>query len=138
MSILPKVLLNLRRALRDGPVLVAGVALVGADVLRDVLHGVEDGVERVHLGELHQGAVGELAGSVELAAAERRLEDVERGDPGAEDDLAAGVREALGDGPAEALVIGDAGDESLLACDAIKRGEETSGPIRICVARGWK
>ena len=118
---LAEILLNLRRALRDGPVLVAGVALVGADVLRDVLHGVEDGVERVHLGELHQGAVGELAGSVELAAAERRLEDVERGDPGAEDDLAAGVREALGDGPAEALVIGDAGDESLLACDAIRK-----------------
>ena len=26
------------------------------------------------------------------------------------------LREALGDGPAEALIVGNAGDESLLAC----------------------
>lgn len=31
--------------------------------------------------------------------------------------IAASLGEALGDGPAEALVVGDAGDESLLACE---------------------
>lgn len=36
--------------------------------------------------------------------------------PDAERDLAPGLGQGLGDGPAEALVVGDAGDERLLAC----------------------
>eukprot|EP00982_Pelagococcus_subviridis_P011578 31098-Pelagococcus_subviridis.AAC.6 len=114
---LPKVLLHLSGALRDGPLFVPGVALVREDVLGNVVHRVVDRVHGVHLRELHEGAVGELPGLVELTAAEGRLEDVQRGDPRAEDDLRARLLEALGDGPAEALVVRDAGDESLLACD---------------------
>ena len=124
-----EVLLHLLGALRDGPVLVAGVALVRADVLGDVIVRVEDGVQGVHLGELHQRAVGQLARLVKLAAAKRRLEDVQRRHPGAQDHLAPGLREALGDGPAEALVVRDASHESLLAYGDEKRsggGERTS------------
>ena len=74
-----------------------------------------------------RGAVGEGARLVELAAAEGGLEDVEGGDPRAEDNLAASLGEALGDGPAEALVVGDAGDESLLALpDVDGRGQGES------------
>ena len=51
-----EVFLHLVRALLHGPVLVAGVALVGAHLLRHVGVRVEHRVQRVHLRELHQAA----------------------------------------------------------------------------------
>ena len=52
---------------------------------------------------------------VELAAPQEGLEDAERGGPGADADGRAGLGERLGDGEAEAAVVGDAGDERALA-----------------------
>ena len=60
-------------------------------------------------------AVGELQRLVELAALEHGLEDAERGRPGADADRGAGLGERLGDGEAEAAVVGDTGDERALA-----------------------
>ena len=107
---------NLGGAVGDGEALVTGVTLVGAHLLGHVIVSVVHGVERVDTGELHERTVGQLTGLVELSAAERSLEDLKRGHPRAEDHLAASLGEALGDGPGETLIVGDAGDESLLAC----------------------
>ena len=54
---------------------------------------------------------GQLQRGVELAALEQGLEDAEGRGPGAHADAGAGLGQRLGDGEAEAAVVGDAGDE---------------------------
>jgi hypothetical protein len=212
------------------------ISASGTHVLGHVLRGIEHGVHGVDVLEVHQRAVGQLPGRVELALAEGVLEDVERGHlrgrggggrrragrpaarrlragrpagggggrkagslaggccrqppeaaiagqggrtaapgrathPHAQGDLGAGLGQRLGDGPAEALcaaaaaapavrfwwvgarrrqgactavtqlragadadapdthlIIGDAGNEGLLACAARWQGAAASAP----------
>lgn len=84
-------------------------------ILRHILRRVKDGIHRVDMCKLHETAVGQLAALVELAAPIAGAEDVEGRHPHAEADLGAGLRQVLGDGPTKALVVGHAGDESLLS-----------------------
>ena len=111
---LTEVFFDALRDFADGPLFVTGVTLVRLDVLRDVIHVVEDGIHRVNLGERHHGAIAQLTRLVELAAFVGRLEDVQRRDPGTQDDLRAGLGERLGDRPTEAVVVRDTRDERLL------------------------
>jgi hypothetical protein len=96
---------------------VAGVAVAAAllQLGRRVVERVVVGVERVDLLEAHLRAVGEGHRVGELAALEHRLEDHERGRPGADADLGAGLGQGLGDREAETAVVGDAGDQGALA-----------------------
>jgi len=109
------ILLDRGSNLGHSPSLVASIALVGGNVFRDVFRGVEDGIHGVNVGEIHEVAVGELAGLVKLAAPEAGLEDVESRDPDTKGDFGTGLSQALGNGPTETLIIGNTSDESLLA-----------------------
>ena len=91
------------------------VPLVLAHVGGHVVEGVVLGVERQDAFELELAAVGELQRRIELPATEQRLEDAERRGPGAEAHGRAGLRESLGDGKAEAGIVGHASHERALA-----------------------
>jgi hypothetical protein len=98
-----------------GEVAALGVALVRAHVLGRVGQRVVRGVERVDALELEARAVGQLARGVELAALEEVEEDAERGGPGGHGHRGARFGQRPGDGPAVAVVVGDAGDERAAA-----------------------
>ena len=107
--------LDLLRDFGDRVPIQAGVALVGLRLLRDILRGVEDRIERVDLVDVHGSSTRQLAVGVHLAALERLLEDGEDRRPGAHNNLAARLGQRLGDGPAVARAVGDARDERDLA-----------------------
>jgi hypothetical protein len=71
--------LNLGGALADGEAIEARVPLVGLHVLGHVRGRVEDGVERVDLGNLHLRAVSQDHILVELRAAERQTGNARSG-----------------------------------------------------------
>ena len=98
----------------DREVAVLLVALVLADLRGHVVERVVLGVERVDPLELELPPVGQLQRLVHLAALEQLLEDAERRRPGAHADGGARLGQRLGDGEAEAAVVGDAGDEGAL------------------------
>lgn len=87
-----------------------------AYILGDVVQGVKDGIHGVDLFKLHECAVAELARLVKLASAQAGLKDVERRHPHAEGHGCTSLCQALGNGPAKALVISNAGNKRLFTC----------------------
>ena len=98
----------------DAEVALLLVALVLADLRRRVAQGVERRVERIDALELELAPVAEPHGLIHLSALEELREDAERRRPAPDAHAGAGLGQRLGDGEAEASVVGHAGDERAL------------------------